>query len=402
MLNKFCLSLLSLLFTLLAAGCWDRVEIEDRGFVVGVAIDKAKDEENVAESKGRPKGKRRYLVTYQIAIPGGLGAGAAEGGDGTKAFFNLTSEGYAMMEINRILSSRSSRPPYMEHLKLIIISDEIVKETRAFQDILDFYIRDPEMRRGTYLAVTKGKAKDVLEVENPSEKLPVLYLISVMDNNEETGRMHEPVLIGDIHEHLLSGTGFVVPRLIPQKYEVKSAGVAAFRGHDNRLAGWLDEEETEGLNFLTGKIKGGITIAKLGDNLLLYDIKNIRQKIKVDTTDKQKLKVTFDIKLEGMLHETLETEDVLMRSTLDKIQKLIDEEIERICNNTIEKLQKHYKIDVLGIAEYLAADHPHLWENIKKDWNEGKHLFSKATIEVKSNALIRNAGIVNQTEKQFD
>lgn len=402
MLNKVSLSLLSLLFTLLAAGCWDSVEIEDRGFVVGVAIDKAKNKDIKNKSKGRPKGKERYLVTYQFAIPAGLGGGKAEGGSGTKAYFNLTSEGYAMMEVNKILASRSSRSPFMEHLQLIVISDEIVKESRRFQDILDFYIRHPEMRRGTYLAITKGSAKDVLVVENPSEKLPVMYLISLMNNYRETGTMHEPVIIGDIHAHLLSGSGYVIPRLMVQPTEVKSAGAAAFRGFDNRLAGWLDEEETEGLNFLTGQMKGGITIARFGDNLVLYEITRAKREIKVDTSDQHRLKVTFEVKTEGMIHETLEMEDLLKLATIEHIQKQVDKEIVRICTDTIEKLQKDFKVDVLGLGKHLSGDHPRLWEKIKNDWDRGNHLFSDVKIEVKSNAIIRNAGIVNQTEKQLD
>lgn len=43
-------------------GCWDRVEINQRGFVVGVAIDKPETN----------KSKNTYKGTYQMIVPGGL------------------------------------------------------------------------------------------------------------------------------------------------------------------------------------------------------------------------------------------------------------------------------------------------------------------------------------------
>lgn len=399
MLKKLILSLFILLLALMAAGCWDRVEIEDRGFVVGVAIDPADTD---IERKGNTKGKRRYLVTDQFVIPAGLQAGAAEGGGREKAYFNLAIQGESMMEIAKILTTRSSRSPYMQHLELIVISGEIIKESLRLQDILDFYIRHPEMRRGTFIAITKDRAKDVLAVENPAEKLPVMYILSVMKNNRETGRMLKPTTIGDIHTELLSGSSYVLPRLLPDQNEVTSAGAAAIRGYDNKLVGWVSAEETEGLNFITGEYKGGIIKVKLIDNLVAYEIQRAKRYIKVDTSDKHRLKVTIEVQTEGMIHESLETENFLKRSTINDLQKLYDQEIVRLCNDTIEKAQNDFKVDVLGLDEHLSANHPRLWEEIKNDWDRGENLFSDCKIEVKSNTIIRNSGVVNQSEKQKD
>lgn len=119
------------LTTITLTGCWDRVEIEEIGFVLGVGIDlqKKEDVEERAEraAPGKPEGKRRYLLTQQIAIPGGLqgGQGSGAGGADQKAYYNIVSEGDTMFEMVRSVAARTSRTPYYEHIKIIIISKEI-------------------------------------------------------------------------------------------------------------------------------------------------------------------------------------------------------------------------------------------------------------------------------------
>ncbi|HYG56872.1 MAG TPA: Ger(x)C family spore germination protein, partial [Symbiobacteriaceae bacterium] len=57
------------LASLLTAGCWDRVEINDFAFALGTAVDKEDD---------------LYRVSVQMALPGRLGT-LGRGGGGTKA-----------------------------------------------------------------------------------------------------------------------------------------------------------------------------------------------------------------------------------------------------------------------------------------------------------------------------
>lgn len=167
----------------LTTGCWDRVEIENRGFVIGVAIDAAKEkqakETEEKEAPSKPKGKQRFVATHQFVVPGALkgqggGGGQQGGGQGGDAFLNLSSEGNTMFEIARTFATRTSRSPYLEHLKIIIVSEELAKKGQ-FAHVLDFFLRNHEMRRTTKIMIAKGgEARKVLEVTPKNEKLPVL------------------------------------------------------------------------------------------------------------------------------------------------------------------------------------------------------------------------------------
>jgi spore germination protein len=388
---------------LLLTGCWDRVEIEERGFVIGVAIDVPKEEEveekAEQEEDNKPKGKQRFLVTYQFVIPGmlgGSGSGGGAGGNGD-AFVNITSEGDTLFEITREMATRASRTPYFGHIKIIIVSEEVAR-SKHFANVMDFFLRDHEMRRGTQVMVAKGEAKKVIEAKPKVEKLPVMYIQSVAENNHKTSRMIAPTKIGEVHESLLSRSSYVLQRIVASETEVKIAGSAVFHGHNNVMVGWLGEEETEGLNFLKGELEGGLLKIQLEDNLVSYEIKGMKRKIKVDTRDKENLKFNITIAAEGNIPEALETASWLNDEVIKNVQKKVGEEMERITNDTIDKLHDEFKVDAIGLGKYLSKNEPKLWETIENDWDRGENYFAKSTIKVEGKAIIRNTGVIIKSE----
>ena len=59
---RFLKTIIALLLVFFLTGCWDRVEIENRIFVLAVAIDK----------EMKKDGKRLYELTIQVAEPKAL------------------------------------------------------------------------------------------------------------------------------------------------------------------------------------------------------------------------------------------------------------------------------------------------------------------------------------------
>lgn len=399
MRNSGILAMVIALYSLCLTGCWDRIEIEERGFVVGVAIDMAKgsnaEETEDKEAEDRAKGKHRYVVSYQFVIPKGL-----QQDGGGKSFYNVSAEGDSLMDITRGLATRSSRTPYFEHIKIIIVSEEVAKNV-GIADVLDFFLRDHEMRRGTKVMIAKGDARKVLEVKPPIENIPVMYIRSVTENNYRTARMHPPARIGDIHEKLLLSYSYAIPRIIGEKEEVKIAGTAVIQGIDNKMVGWLGEEETQGLNFLTGEAEGGVQKVKVKDNLIVYEYRGKKRTIEADVKDKEHIHLKVKISSEGFIPETLVPVDWLEESTVSEIEKKVEEDTVRIAQATLDKLHKEFKVDVIGAGEYLSKTHPELWNEIKDDWDRGKNYFSKSKIEVESKVVIRNSGVINKSERKL-
>ncbi|MGC5327865.1 Ger(x)C family spore germination protein [Brevibacillus sp. SYSU BS000544] len=401
-MRKFLLVLLIVSLTLVATGCWDQVEIDERGFVIGVAIDLPKSKELKEKAKreapDKPHGKHRFVVTQQFVIPGALTQNTANKTD--QAFLNITSEGGTMFEVTRELATRTSRSPFFQHLKVLVISEDVARKKYAFGDTLDFFIRDQEMRRSTKVLISKGNARSTIEINPKNEKLPVMYIDSIVRNSKKSARMLKETRVGDVHEYLLSGESFVIPRIIADTKEVKVAGGAVFNGSDHRMVGFLGEEETEGLNFIRGNITGGLLKVGVYDNLVIFEIQESKQKIKANVKDINQMEIVISIDAEGNLVESFERIDFLREDVSSKLEKKIAEEIERLANDAIRKSQKEFKIDFLGLGKYVYQHHYKLWKTIKNDWDQGRNYFTKCKIRVEAKVKLRQTGgIINKSER---
>lgn len=399
--------LVLVLLSMILGGCWDQVQIEERGFVVGVAIDTPRTKESAKraaqEAPNKPNIKERFLVTHQFVVPGGLvsggqGSGGAQN-SANEAFLNLVSEGDSLFEISRELATRTSRSPFYQHLKILIVSEDVARSKDGFGKAIDFFLRDPDSRRSSKLFISNGPATKVLEVKPQTEKLPAIYVNSVSENVNKNARMLPERRLGDVHEELLSTYSFVVPRIRPDKQEVKLAGSAVF-SHDNEMIGFLGEEETEGLNFLTGNVNGGLIKAKLKNELVTMNIQGIKHSIEADIRDSQHIRFTIKIVCEGTLAESYAVMDYLNEKTSDKLEHAFAKEIERMSHDTIKKVHKQMKADVIKLGSHLKQHHFDLWKKIRSDWETGAHLYEKSEINVEATVYLRNFGAINRSERQ--
>ena len=71
-MRTFKLVLVLLLCVVLLAACWDKVEIEDRLFVLGIGVDKAKEEEKLQPTD-------RYAINFVSPIVAALKDGGGGG-----------------------------------------------------------------------------------------------------------------------------------------------------------------------------------------------------------------------------------------------------------------------------------------------------------------------------------
>jgi spore germination protein len=400
-------SALICLLSLFVSGCWDMVEIDKRGFVIGVAVDVQKNEKTEEkareEAPDKPEGKHRFVVTEQYVIPGALAQqGGSQGGGGGQgeAFLNLTSEGASMFEVSREMATRTSRSPFFQHLKLIIISEAIAKEKDAFAESLDYYLRDHELRRTSKVMIAKGEARKVIEVKPKNEKLPVMYIDSISENTKETARMLPEVSIGDIHEQLLSGMSFVLPRVTPDSSQIKMAGAAIIHGKSQKMVGFLGEEETEGLNFLTGNIKGGLLKIPVEDNLVVFEIQEATRTIQADVKNRDHMVFDISIEAEGDVIESFEQLDFLSGTVISDLEQKLAGEIERLAKDTVQKANKEFKTDFLRIGNYLNTEHNAAWNQVKNNWDFGRNYFAKSEIRVHAKVKIRSTGgVINKSER---
>lgn len=391
-------SVFVLLFSIsliMITGCWDRHEIENLGIVIGVAIDKPKQTEAVEKEKKEAiehkYGKRhRLTLTHQFVVPKVIGGQGKGGSSEKKPYSNVSSEGDTIFQIIRENSTVSSRPPFYEHLEVLVISEDVARSINM-QKLLNLFIRDHEIRRKVNVVIAKGSARAVLEVEPTKEDLPAQKLSMLMRNMHKTSRMAPKLTLGEMSEKMAAESSFLMPRVVVHGNSVKLAGAAVIKGKINNLIGWLGEEEIDGLNWLTGKAEGGIVEAvdEQTKELIVYELFNLKSSIKPEVNGGE-ISFTVKIESEGRLGEDWTMYgNAFEEEFMQRVKKAVEDEIKLVVNKALRKTQKEFKVDVAGFGKQLSIKYPKVWQEVKKDWDEQ---FSRIPVQVKVQINIRRFG----------
>lgn len=387
-MNKVYLFLLCCI-CLLLSGCWDEINIEERGFVIGVALDLAEE-----QSEGSPM----ITLTDQFVVPAGLGTPSEGGNNNEKPYTNLSVNGQSLFEISREMALIQGNSPFYEHLKLVVVSEELARKPNLFANTMDVLIRDPEMRRETKVVVSEENAKDILEIESEMEPLPAMHIDFVNENMDKSGALIEPLRVGDLNEHMLEEDNYLIPRVLPIDGQMTFNGAAIFQGRSNQLIGIINGRDIFGVNLIKGDIKGGYVKFEKNDNLMVYEIKRAKSDIKIDTDQTDHISIDVTIDLEGTIGESFSGRSLLNKEYIDDIDREISESVEKRASDIIKKAQEEIGADIFGFSEIMNEKHYQEWLKIKNDWEEGEKLFQNATINVTVDATVRGIGVTDQTK----
>lgn len=366
------------------SGCWDRIEIEERGFVVGTAID-------LTDSGA-------FELTCQYVIPSAMQEKTPEAKSSGNTYQNITSEGETLFRAARKMANKSSRPPYMEHNKLIIVSERLANEGRI-EEALDLFIRDHEMRRGSKVLVARGKARQLLSIRPQIERLPAEYINSASENPDKSETITPPTIVGQLHRFLLEEHSYAIPTIKAIDNKVDVSGAAVFHGRDNKLSGFLDGVETSGRNFFKGTVKAGVIDVRYEGEPIVFEIKGLSRKIRADVSDPERPVFHVEISIDGNVGESHSKADLLDPRVIAGIEREVNGRVRDIIDNVLSKVQKEYCSDIIGLGDHLKESHYRTWEKIKNDWEDGKRIFGRSEVNLLVQSQIRLVGAIDRAQE---
>ena len=387
-------------------GCWDNMEIQNRGYVLAISVDKAYpiprgteseeeyEQELPLETIMLEKGRPQYSYTIQIPVlalakykPAGAGKGG--GDEGVEASWNLTILGNSFMEANRNLATRLDYPPFYEHLQAIVISEEAARE--GILKPLDLFLRDHEMRRRTRIFVIPGEAKKALDVTPRIDDYPALYLAKLPYNSALTPKMLHITDLGEVSEAIHGGTAFALPKIIVTRDEIKNAGAAVFKGE--KMVGWLDEIDTTYFKWIRDAVRGGLTIIedpKAEEGLLVLQIKKAKTKVR-PIVEEGKISMRIEVKASFNLAEKFETHytNALDNNYIQEMESRTEAYIKNQIKKTIKHVQREFEADIFQFGIQVQRYEPRIWKQVEEDWDE---LFKTIDPEVSVEVKIKQIG----------
>ncbi len=375
----FKLVLVLTLCVALLVGCWDKVEIEDRIFVLGIGIDKAKNEE-----KSQPTD--RYVINFVSPIVAALkdGGGKGEAFDTYKTVSSIFTFGLNQMY------ERMDKKLSFHHTRILIFGEDLLKDDTLFKEMLDAIGRSNEFHRNMYVFAVSGRADEVFKVKPQYTSLLTTYISGIADNNLYQSSIYRMPAY-EMYDNLINFEGdTVIPTLRASEEETKVSGVGIIKNY--KLIGYLGDKDSETLNWLNNKASGGIIEGKYNGVQIPYKYNDFNTSLALDKVEGEKLYLTYNMVAEGITTEYIWGEKLLDQKLLDTIEKNLEKTIEDRCKSVISKFQEEFKVDLVGISEHLQKHNPQIYKSIEKDYESS--FVSDMVIEVKAKVSIRRVGTI--------
>lgn len=381
---------------LLLSGCWSSKEIEDLALYLGMSMDVGKPTRAEKQFEGQgatyPK-QNKLLVTVQV-VPTGASTRDNKSMEKMSPFFNIAGSGDSVLQIFRQFSLRLDRPIIGHHLKVIVISSDLLKQ-QGIEQLTDFFLRDNDIRPSCIVLVSKEKAAATLD-ETPNKEIPAVSLVGMSRNRSRTSKVMRPLTLSRLDGLTHAKKSFAIQRLVKGSQETDFSGAEIIKGSTGKSIGALTEDETMCLTWLRGE--GGSGVIKVYDTRgepLVFELKSLESKITPHVEGEQ---ISFDVKITttGRIIETWSEGDTsTTQKSADEGSLILEKELIEMMTRLINKLQNTYAVDIAGFGDQLAIKYPSVWKKVESDWDER---FSQSNIKMTYKLSITDFGSFTETD----
>ncbi|MDQ1909949.1 Ger(x)C family spore germination protein [Paenibacillus sp. GD4] len=369
---------------LLLAGCWDRKEVNDVAFVSGSGIDKAGD---------------LYKVTVQIPLPSQMGGAGSKGGgggtSGSKSWFNDIVTGKTVRESNVIQQKSLSRQLNFSHRRIVVFGEELARG--GLGHLMDIFVRVPQNRLSSLIAIAKGEASELLNANSPIEQFPSELMRELVQNLTE-----HPTTLKRLNQKLLTeGVDPLVPALTLIKsgsdvegksnMMIKSSGLAVFER--SKLKGFINEPLSSYLLIAMGEARNPEVTVKStrGNGSISVLLKDLNVELIPLMTEEQ---ITIRMKIHAK--GTLVDNESNFHATSHALE--LEAQIKELLVTNISKavalLQNTYHSDPLGFGDLIHRHNMKAWRSLREDWRRTH--YPKVKLEVVPSISIKHSGTVNK------
>ncbi|MCL2874304.1 MAG: hypothetical protein FWE29_05155 [Defluviitaleaceae bacterium] len=371
--------LLVILTPLLLSACWDKVELEERAYVISIGIDKyeaneKKDEDKKDSGKDKKSDEKKgtneldsekdhdNIFLVSMSLPDLSSTGKDSGNEDVKSAVGKT--------IHSAIGSTdgfSGKKLYFGHTKLIVINEEILKDEKLLRETLDAFERNDQVSGRAIVLSSESKAEKILETNPPSESMVGMFVSSFYRSGHNTaGASFKQDLTGIVRELRAKGST-IIPKIELKGKELEIGGGALIS--ETKLNRWLTEDEMRGyLWSKKGKASGTvIEIEKDGTFLPLKVSKHKSNTFFSKTGDT--IICQTDIKIDGVLESFIFGENPPdLKNLAKKYESVILSEIANADEN-INLLEFEFLDEMKKTSSHLYNDYINGEKDIEVAWN---------------------------------
>lgn len=340
-------------------GCKDYVEINDLAILTGIVID-YKD--------------NMYEVTAQLIV-----------NDKNSNIEVFKTKSNSINEAIAELSKLSNKELFISHLKVLIVTDTVIKENIDFKD---YFLRSSKSKMNFYVYVIDNEISDkVLNVYKENDGSSI-YLEKMMKFNQNIFSSSTPLKFSDYAYYTYEkGYNLIYPKIKIVKNNDKEvlylSNLTTFKD-DNEIE--LSENESIFYNIVSNKaIKTTVTI-KCDDNNFSVELQDIKTKYKWKDN-----KFTISNKTNSKVIDYKCKYDLTKKESIEKLNELTSNYIKNNINNLLTFIKDNNE-DVIGIGNYIYKHD----KNYFKDNNKWNNYLNNIEFKIDTKTNITSIGEIKK------
>lgn len=379
---------LVLLVLFLLTGCYDHKELNSISIMTATEINKVDNEYIISAQLVNPQSKD----TVNVQAP----------------FIIYEGKGKTIQEAYRQIKLQSSRYLYPNHLQILIINEKLAKED--ISQIIDFYLRTPHIRAEFNVII--GQNENILNITTPIDDISSTSILDTMETNNKYLGVTNLVTFDEFANMSIDkNLEIILPSIKALNYneegqtnententkpesQYKLDTLAVFK--DNKLQGYLTEEESITYNIIKNKIESTlITYECEKDKYITAEMTDIKSDINTKNQE-----INIKIKLTGNINETMckisldENKDI--KELEKKLEKYINEKTEKNINN----IRKTYNSDIFGFLDLIYKKDYKTYKEIKDNWYDS--VYQNIKINVSTSINIAGKGNIMEGNNEKD
>lgn len=323
-----------------------------------------------------------YVAVQELSVPSGIGMDIDYDSSGKLSYvistliYNFkTSPQVSTMNFtgssSTIGETRQERQPKFDKKFILGLERAIVASEQAarlgIEPWINILFANPNVSDTGYFVVSKERAMDIFAIKIPGYPGSSDYIEGMVRHSTEFNFFSDKYKLIDVYIDLVGeGKNVVLPYIEIKNNNLRITGMAIFK--KDKFVRKLDLQEARIMNLLReNKVKGSLTIEK-GPKEFVDFYATSKRKAKCKKIGTDTYSFTIDLFIKGNIISNLIYDDIYENPKVaKKFEAAMNKEVEKLCNEFIEKMQKEYKQDLLQLGSIAAAKYG---RNKGTDWDE--------------------------------
>lgn len=343
--------------------------------------------------------ENKYMITVEILNTQKDSSQSKGGGQSSSSEVMLfSSQGETVNDAINRLSTNFGRSLFFGHTQYLVLGKHLAEY--GLSPLMDELLRAHETRPGNILLLAKDKASDIMEFKPVDESIPANSVGNLIKLQSRIG--YSPIVSRlEFANALASKTESPVMGVIGMDGEnikgntYQLAGTGVFQ--KDKLTGFLNVDETRGMQWIKGKVKSGNIVSPYSENSkITFALLNADSKVK-PVVENGSVTIKIKIKTESNIIEMPDELDPMKNpKTMDDLAKLQSESIEKEVKLALYAAQKKFNADIFDFGGLVHREYPKEWKKLEKNWNS---VFPNVKVEVTVNSTLKSPGLISKPIK---